>query len=109
MPSSRPDQRVDATAGNNITLYEAGAATNAGLWDINVSGGVLTIRTRTDAGAAGVDVLSVTRSGTTATIIALPIALVPAAADDAAAAALSPVVPVGGLYRTASAVKIRVS
>jgi hypothetical protein len=109
MSSSRPDQRVDATAGNNIMLYEAGAATNAGLWDIDISGGVLKIRTRTDANAAGVDVLSITRSGTTATIIALASAMVPAAADDAAAAALTPVVPIGGLYRTASALKIRVA
>lgn len=109
MTSIRPDQRGDSTAGNNIQLYEASATANIGLWDIDVSGGVLKIRTRTDANAAGVDVLSVTRSGTTATIIALPIALVPAAADDAAAALLSPVVPVGGLYRTASAVKIRVA
>jgi hypothetical protein len=109
MPSNRPNQRGDSTHGPKIQLLEVDAAVNAGLWDINVSGGVLTIRTRTDADAAGVDVLSVTRSGTTATIVALNLAMVPSAADDAAAAALSPVVPVGGLYRTASAVKIRVS
>lgn len=41
--------------------------------------------------------------------IVLLAASVPSAADDAAAAALSPAVPVGGLYRTASAVKIRVA
>ena len=39
----------------------------------------------------------------------IPIANVRDAADDAAAAALSPVVPVGGLYRTGSILKIRVS
>jgi hypothetical protein len=39
----------------------------------------------------------------------IPIANVRAAADDTAAAALSPAVPVGGLYRTGSALKIRVS
>jgi hypothetical protein len=60
MPSLRPDQRVDATAGNSILMYEAGAATNAGLWEICVASGVLKIRTLTDAGAAGSDELSVT-------------------------------------------------
>jgi hypothetical protein len=109
MPSTRPDQRGDSTAGNKIQLFEFDAASNAKLWDIVVSGGVLTIRTRTDADAAGVDVLSVTRSGTALTIVALASAMVPAAADDAAAAALTPVVPIGGLYRTASALKIRVA
>jgi hypothetical protein len=109
MPSSRPDQRGDSTFGNKIQLFEFDAGTNAKLWDIVVSGGVLTIRTRTDADAAGVDVLSVTRSGTALTIVALASAMVPAAADDAAAAALTPVVPIGGLYRTASALKIRVA
>lgn len=109
MPSARPDQRGDSTAGNKIQLFEFDASSNAKLWDIVVSGGVLTIRTRTDADAAGVDVLTITRSGTTATIIALASAMVPSAADDAAAAALNPVVPIGGLYRTASALKIRVA
>ncbi len=109
MPSLRPDQRVDATAGNSIVLYEAGASTNAGLWEICVASGVLKIRTLTDAGAAGSDILSFTRSGTNLTIVALASAMVPSAADDAAAAALNPVVPIGGLYRTASALKIRVA
>jgi len=109
MTSSRPDQRVDATLGNSVLLHEAGASANAGLWEIVVASGVLKIRTLTDAGAAGSDVLSVTRSGTGLTIVALASAMVPSAADDAAAAALSPAVPIGGLYRTASAVKIRVA
>lgn len=109
MTSSRPDQRVDATAGNSIVLYEAGAGVNTELWEICVVSGVLKIRTLTNAGGAGVDVLSVTRSGTALTIVALASAMVPSAADDAAAALLSPVVPIGGLYRTASAVKIRVA
>lgn len=39
----------------------------------------------------------------------IPIANVRDAADDAAAAALTPAVPVGGLYRTGSLLKIRVS
>ena len=39
----------------------------------------------------------------------IPIANVRDAADDTAAAALSPAVPVGGLYRTGSLLKIRVS
>ena len=39
----------------------------------------------------------------------IPIANVRDAADDAAAAALTPAVPVGGLYRTGSILKIRVS
>jgi hypothetical protein len=39
----------------------------------------------------------------------IPIANIRDAADDAAAAALSPAVPVGGLYRTGSLLKIRVS
>ena len=41
--------------------------------------------------------------------VVIPIANVRDAADDAAAAALSPAVPVGGIYRTGSALKIRVS
>jgi hypothetical protein len=41
--------------------------------------------------------------------VVIPIANVRDAADDAAAAALSPPVPVGGLYRTGSFIKIRVS
>lgn len=109
MPSIRSDQRVDSGQGNNVQLYEASTTADQGLWDIFVSGGVLKIRTRTDTDGAGVDLLSITRSGTTGTIIALAAALVPSAADDAAAAALSPAVPIGGLYRTASAVKIRVA
>ena len=109
MTSYRPDQRVDATAGNSILLYEAGVASNQGLWEIVVSGSTLTIRTRTDANGAGVDILSVTRSGTTVTGVNLSLASIQSAADDSAAAALSPAVPVGGLYRTASAVKIRVA
>ena len=109
MPSVRSDQRVDSGQGNNLQLYEASATADQGLWDIYVSGGVLKIRTRTDKDGAGVDLLSITRSGTTGTIIALAAALVPSAADDIAAAALNPVVPIGGLYRTGSAVKIRVA
>jgi hypothetical protein len=46
---------------------------------------------------------------TTDGYIKLLAASVPSAADDAAAAALTPAVPIGGLYRTASAVKIRVA
>ncbi len=108
MTSIRADQRVDGGEGS-IYLYEASATADQGLWEISASGGVLKIRTRTDKDGAGVDLLSITRSGTTGTIIALAAALVPSAADDAAAAALTPVVPIGGLYRTASAVKIRVA
>ena len=108
MPSLRPDQRVDNNAGHTIQLYDAGAAANAGLWDINVSAGVLTVRTRTDANAAGVDILTITRTAATAiaSIVVLP-AAIQAFADDAAAAAGS--LPIGGLYRTASALKIRVA
>lgn len=112
MPSARPDQKVDSVAGPKIQLYETGAAADQSLWDILVASGVLAIRTRTDADATGADVISVTRSGTTvvtmtlspATLI-IPIASVQAFADDAAAEAGS--VPVGGIYRTASALKIR--
>jgi hypothetical protein len=109
MPSNRPNQRSDSNDGNKLQLFEFDAATDAKLWDIVVSGGVLTIRTRTDEDADGSDVLSVTRSGTGLTIVALAPAMVPAADDDTAAAALDPVVPIGGLYRTASALKIRVA
>jgi hypothetical protein len=41
--------------------------------------------------------------------VVIPIANVRSAADDTAAAALSPAVPVGGIYRTGSALKIRVT
>jgi hypothetical protein len=108
MPSSRPDQRGDSTFGNKIQLFEFDAGSNAKLWDIVVSGGVLTIRTRTDADAAGVDVLTITRTASTAiaSLVMLP-AMIQAFADDAAAAV--GLIPVGGLYRTASALKIRVA
>ena len=49
------------------------------------------------------------RDAATFTQPIIPIANVRDAADDAAAAALSPAVPVGGLYRTGSSLKIRVS
>jgi hypothetical protein len=109
MPSNRPDQRVDDVGSSKVYLFEDTTTANQQLWDICVSGGVLMIRTRTNADGAGVTAMSFTRSGTTVPIVALLLASVPAAADDAAAAALTPAVPVGGLYRTASAVKIRVS
>lgn len=66
-------------------------------------------------GAAGAETTggSITISPTGAVTftgaVTIAIASVRSAADDAAAAALSPAVPVGGLYRTVSAVKIRVS
>lgn len=112
MPSSRPDQRVDGTLGNSVLLHEAGATADEGLWEVLVSGSTLTIRTRTDANGAGADVISVTRSGATVSLmtlspatLAIPIASVQDFADDAAAEAGS--VPVGGVYRTSSALKIR--
>lgn len=107
MPSKRPDQRVDDVGSPKLSLLEDTTTANQQLTDICVSGGVLMIRTRTDADGAGVTALSFTRSGTTVTGVALSLASVPAAADDAAAALLTPAVPVGGLYRTASALKIR--
>lgn len=109
MTSVLTDQRVDSNAGPKVTLMDNAGGSNAKLWDIIATGNTLVIRTRTDGDGAGVDVLTITRSGTSGTIIALAAALVPSAADDAAAAALNPVVPIGGLYRTASAVKIRVA
>jgi hypothetical protein len=64
-------------------------------------------------GAAGAEVsggsVTISPTGTVTLTGALnfTLASVRAAADDAAAAALVPAVPVGGLYRTASALKIR--
>ena len=52
--------------------------------------------------------LRVQANGSTADVV-IPIDNVRSAADDAAAAALSPPVPVGGLYRTGSFIKIRES
>jgi hypothetical protein len=62
------------------------------------------------ADASGTDKvgLSVSSNGTTADVV-IPIANVRDALDDAAAAALSPPCPIGGLYRTASVLKIRVT
>ena len=54
------------------------------------------------------EALRVSENGTCADVV-IPIDNVRDAADDAAAAALSPAVPVGGLYRTGSILKIRVS
>lgn len=49
-----------------IKLYESDAATDKKLWDIDVQGSVLSIRTRTDADAVGKDALVITRGTTTA-------------------------------------------
>lgn len=50
------------------------------------------------------------RSGVVALLVQLSdVTKIRDAADDAAAAALSPPVPVGGLYRSTSTLKIRVS
>lgn len=49
-----------------VKLYESDAATDKKFWDIHVSGETLSIRTRTDADAAGKDILVVTRGTTTA-------------------------------------------
>jgi len=50
----------------HIALSESDQGTNLKRWGIDVSGGVLTISTLTDAGAAGKNILVVTRGTTTA-------------------------------------------
>lgn len=109
MPSVLTDQRVDSNSGPKVTLLNPAGATNEKLWDIVLTATTLTIRTVSDAGVAGTDALVLTRSGTTITGVAMSIDSIQAADDDTAAAALDPAVPVGGIYRTASALKIRVT
>jgi hypothetical protein len=61
-----------------------------------------------DASGTDKEGLFVASNGTTADVV-IPIANVRNAADDTAAAALSPPCPIGGIYRTASVLKIRVT
>lgn len=49
-----------------LLLNESDRGTDLKLWDIDLNGGVLSIRTRTDADGAGNNVLSATRGTTTA-------------------------------------------
>jgi hypothetical protein len=49
-----------------LLLNESDQGANLKLWDIDLNGGVLAIRTRTDADGAGNNVLSATRGATTA-------------------------------------------
>jgi hypothetical protein len=58
-------QQISSTEPR-LKLNQTGAGTDQKLWDIDVASGVLTIRTRTDADGAGVNVLTVTRGTGTA-------------------------------------------
>ena len=49
-----------------IKLNESDQASNEKLWDVDVASKILTLRTRTDADGAGVDILKVTRGTGTA-------------------------------------------
>lgn len=49
-----------------LILSESDQGTDLKNWDIDLNGGVLTLRTRTDADGAGVNALSITRGTTTA-------------------------------------------
>jgi hypothetical protein len=112
---------IDIQAANPvIDFFENDRGTDLKLWQIDVNGGTFSIRTRTDANGVGKDVLSVIRGSTTsiATIsignstdalsVYLPSILASSSyADDAAAAAGG--VPLGALYRTGSAIKIRMA
>ena len=46
-----------------LSFYEADAGSDQKLWDLVPANGSLTLRTRTDADATGIDVLSAARSG----------------------------------------------
>lgn len=86
-PNSATDLTSPTLAGNNvftgttnkfssaeprIILDETDGGTDKRLWDFDIGGGVLKLRTRTDADGVGVDILTVTRgSGTAVTSIAL--------------------------------------
>jgi len=49
-----------------IRLSESDQGSDLKLWDVDLNGGVLTIRTRTDADGAGVNAIAITRGSTTA-------------------------------------------
>lgn len=74
--------------------------------DASRQGKIVLSAANTDSTCPGVTVQASAATGTGADVI---LSNIRDAADDAAAAALSPAVPVGGVYRTGSTLKIRVS
>lgn len=56
-----------SNAEPRLALNESDQGADLKLWDIDLQGGVLCLRTRTDADGAGVNALCVTRGATTAT------------------------------------------
>jgi len=96
--------RLDGTENLIISLHDAAEA-EVGSITIAVTTGLITLSKGTTITAGGLVIAAGNLTLTLGTIL-LSAGLV-SAADDAAAAVAS--VPVGGLYRTASAVKIRVA
>lgn len=115
-----PAQPFRLTLPANATVNDAGEVVcdlsneslDVGDGGLTVAGGGLTI----DAGgltvtAGGIAITAGGQSIVAGNLVLTSgvrlVANLPSAADDAAAAALSPTVPVGGLYHTAGAVKQR--
>lgn len=59
------DQRI-SDAEPRLLLNESDQGADLKLWDLDINGGIFTLRTRTDADGAGVNAIAVTRGATTA-------------------------------------------
>jgi hypothetical protein len=100
----RTTVQLDASENTVITAYDADGAALASITIDGTTGGI----TLSDGVTITTGGLTITAGGIVVTAGRSQLNL-PSAADDAAAAALSPAVPVGGLYHTAGAVKQRLA
>jgi len=104
---------LDASENTVLSMFDTDGVTLLGAITINNSTGAITLSKGTTITTGG---LTITAGGQTIAAGNLSLTAgvrlvgnLPSAADDAAAAALSPTVPVGGLYHTAGAVKQRLA
>lgn len=100
----RTTVQLDASENTVITAYDSDGAALATITIDGVTGAI----TMSDGVTITTGGLTITAGGIVVTAGRSQLNL-PSAADDAAAAALSPAVPVGGLYHTAGAVKQRLA
>jgi len=90
----------------SVYWQDSSAAVDEKIWRATMADGALTLSTRTDVDASGALLFQAWRTGTTITKIISSVAAFPEYANDAAAAAGG--LELGGLYRTGSAIKLRV-
>jgi hypothetical protein len=95
--------------GTTPAIYwnDKAGGTDAKMWRALATGNQLTIGARSDVDGSGDVIMQVTRSGTTLTRLLMARNMFPDYADDAAAAAAG--LPVQGMYRTGSIIKMRVA